>query len=145
MIYIYLSTCNTSLASILIRYGTRCPWSHAGFFNSEDNSYLSAQVKGGVRIRKVPEEYFDKRLLCTAPLVEAAYSWALTQIGKPYDWRAILGIASDKDWHCGDDYFCSELVATAFEHIGKPLLNPDAVVWRITPRDLLLSPEVKEL
>ena len=148
MKYIYLSTENWSPASILIRYGTRCSWSHAGFFNSEQNCYLSAQVKGGVAVRSTEgsklTEKFSKRMFCTAPGIDEAYAWAVTQIGKPYDWRAILGIAGgNDDWHCGEDYFCSELVASAFEEIGKPLLNPDTVVWRVTPRDLLLSPNLK--
>lgn len=147
MKYIYLSTEKWAAASILIRYGTRCPWSHAGFYNSEEDCYLSAQVKGGVAIRTTkgtPTESFSKRLICSADGIDEAYAFALTQLGKPYDWRAILGIAAgNTDWHDGEDYFCSELVAYAFEQIGKPLLNPSAVIWRITPRDLLLSNSIK--
>lgn len=110
--------------------------------NSEDGTYLSAQVKGGVRVRKPPEEQFDKRLLCIAPLKQLrdAYSWALTQIGKPYDWKAILGIAGGyDDWHDGQDYFCSELVAAAFEgHLRRVLIQHCGVSLFISVRTVYL-------
>jgi uncharacterized protein YycO len=64
---------------------------------------------------------------------------ALTQAGKPYDFYAIGGIAFDRNWRDSHRWFCSELIAAAFEAAGSPLLNPSANVWRITPRDLLLS------
>lgn len=145
MIYIYLSTETYNPASIIIRYGTHFEYSHAGFFNDEDNSYLSAQLTGGVKIRYTPEEKFTKRVLYTAPGITQAYECAKKQIGQKYDWRAILGIASDHDWHEKEDWFCSELVAYAFEEVGNPLLNPNTVVWRITPRDLTLSPLVTKI
>jgi len=59
--------------------------------------------------------------------------------GKSYDFSAIGGIALDRNWRDSHRWFCSELIAAAFEAVGSPLLNPSANVWRITPRDLLLS------
>lgn len=135
----------SSIASILIRYGTRFDYSHAGFYNDETCEFLSAQIEGGVKQRRTPDEKFTKIILLSAPGVDQAYNWALTQVGKPYDWKAILGIATNRDWHCGDDYFCSELVAFAFEQTGNPLINPDTVIWRITPRDLTLSLQVRKI
>jgi uncharacterized protein YycO len=142
--FLYLSTLNMGLQSALIRFGTRCEWSHAGFYDAEQDTYLSAHIDGGVRVRTWGEERYSKACLYTAPGIEDAYKWALTQVGKRYDWKAIIGIASNKDWHDQDHYICSELVAMAFEVTGKPLLNPDAQVWRITPRDLLLARDVKK-
>jgi hypothetical protein len=37
------------------------------------------------------------------------------------------------------DFHPWRLIAAAFEAVGSPLLNPSANVWRISPRDLLLS------
>ena len=74
--------------------------------------------------------------------VNEAFAWALTQQGKKYDWRAILGLAVDRSWQERGRWFCSELVAAAFEKINLPLLNFYAPVAFITPRDLMLSPLV---
>jgi uncharacterized protein YycO len=74
-------------------------------------------------------------------VMKAACAWASSQIGKPYDFSAVSGIAFDRDWHDENRWFCSELIAVAFEKVGHPLLStrPSAVSWRVTPRDLLLS------
>jgi hypothetical protein len=71
----------------------------------------------------------------SAPAITEALRWALTQAGKPYDFSAICGIAFERDWHDSRRWFCSELIAAAFEVVGSPLLNPSANLWRITPRD----------
>jgi hypothetical protein len=76
----------------------------------------------------------------TSPDLDAkVYAAALSQVGKPYDLSGIINFALHRDWRETDSWFCSELVAWAFEQAGYKLLNtPD--VNRITPRDLLLSP-----
>jgi hypothetical protein len=157
MVCLYLSTVRWDVESALIRWATRCPWSHAGFVETMHGAerldgacaYLSAQLDGGVQFRYSHPagggrcETFSAILYLTAPGVEAAYAWAKTQVGRKYDWAAIAGFGLDNDWHDSARLFCSELVAEGFERIGKPLLNPSAAVWRITPRDLLLSPGVR--
>lgn len=61
---------------------------------------------------------------------------ARSQIGKPYDWLGVLGIGLHRNWQADDSWFCSELVAWAFEAAGSPLFR--APHWRITPQDLFL-------
>ncbi len=51
-------------------------------------------------------------------------------------------MAVDRKWQERGRWFCSELVAAAFEKINRPLLNFYAPVAFITPRDLMLSPYV---
>lgn len=143
MVFIYLSTQKWAPDSALIRWNTRCRFSHAGFYD-EARGYLSAQFRGGVRFRTengrgLDRERASDRVLLDAPKVEQAYKWAQTQVGKKYDHTAIFGLALDRDWRARDSWFCSELVAEAFEQVGAPLLNPDVDVWRVTPRDILLS------
>lgn len=150
-VYLYFTTTKWSLASIPIRWSTRSPISHVGFakFPSSklvSTQFFSAQLNGGVQTRfhrrcthSMYEESFDYITYRTAPRIEEAYQWALTQVGKPYDWRAILGMAADRNWREDDAWFCSELVAMAFEQAGSPLFNPDMQVWRVTPRDVLMS------
>lgn len=68
----------------------------------------------------------------------------LRQIGKPYDWRAILAFAFARDWRETDSWFCSELAAWACEQSGVFPQPLDERVNKITPPDLrlVLSPWV---
>jgi hypothetical protein len=66
------------------------------------------------------------------------YDFVRAQVGKPYDWRAILAFAFDRDWRNTDAWFCSELIASGLETAGffrRPLPTQSN---KITPRDLLL-------
>ncbi len=70
----------------------------------------------------------------------AVLRFAEAQLGKPYDWPGVLGWGlRQRNWQQDDSWFCSELVAWAFLQAGHPLLRAEDA-WRITPRDLLLSP-----
>ena len=144
MIALYLSTIRYAPDSFLIRFNTRCQYSHIGFVNTtpENTIYLSSHLQGGVKIRTPQEEHMSDHLYVTAPKIEQAYEWALTQVGKPYDYTAIFGLALDRNWRKTDSWFCSELVSAAFEYAGSTLLNPLIEVWRVTPRDILLSNKI---
>jgi len=79
-------------------------------------------------------------ILGLTPVIELAVrKFLIAQKGKPYDWSAIVGLGIRRDWYSDDKWFCSELVAAAFEQAGLPLLNT-LRSNRITPRDLELSP-----
>ena len=67
-----------------------------------------------------------------------------SQEGKPYDWAGVIGLGLHRNWEDDDKWFCSELMAWAFKQAGTPLLNADDA-FRITPRDLLLSPLLKPM
>ncbi|WP_296574126.1 hypothetical protein [Zoogloea sp.] len=70
------------------------------------------------------------------PDEDAALSAARSQVGKGYDWRALLGIVlrarrlAEKD-----RWFCSELVAWVAEQGGRPLFRGE-VLRRVTPQHL---------
>jgi hypothetical protein len=51
-------------------------------------------------------------------VVTAILGFARTQIGKPYDWTAILALLMDRDWRDSGAWFCSELVVAALEAVG---------------------------
>jgi len=72
----------------------------------------------------------------------AIYKAIESQLGAPYDWGGVLGIGFHRNWQAYDSWFCSELVTWAFAGAGVSLLRTDRA-WRITPRDLLLSPLLK--
>lgn len=127
--------------SAAIRYTTRSWGSHAEFIDTDSQMTLGARSKGGVRFRLAYRDHYTRVEQFTAVGIEEAYQWAMTQIGKPYDYSAIAGIALDRDWHDESKWFCSELVAVSFEKVDFPILStrPSAATYRITPRDILLS------
>lgn len=136
------ATSNT-FGSAIIRAATWDWCSHVGF-KLEDGSLLDATQHCGVSIRRLDDQPFMRasyyRFVGDQAVVDRAVAWARTQVGRPYDWTGILGLGiRDRNWHEDDSWFCSELVAEAFEQAGTPLLDgTDA--YRITPRDVRISP-----
>jgi hypothetical protein len=111
-----------------------------------DGTLLGAHAKGGVLAR--PRDYdkteFTRELYvsipATAAQADAFHSFLRAQVGKPYDFLAIAGIALQRDWQSENAWFCSEL-------IGSGLAQPDVRVFQphlatefnhVTPRDVLL-------
>jgi uncharacterized protein YycO len=129
------------LVSALIRTHTWCEYSHVEFV-LDDGTTLGAHFSGGVRIRPANYAAFTRVAEFVVPMtVEQKFaieSFAKAQVGKAYDCGAIAGVLLHRDWRCTDKWFCSELVAAAFEQ-AVPLLNVSEEVNRIVPRDLLLS------
>ena len=122
----------------MVRRVTRSWATHAEFIDTTAGTAFGAYLSG-VRTRPIDYAKFEREERFTAPNIAEAYAWAQTQSGKRYDYSAIFGIFLDREWRDDTRWFCSELVAAAFEKTNTPLLNPNAETWRITPRDLLLS------
>jgi uncharacterized protein YycO len=76
----------------------------------------------------------DDNVLCTVK------DFAYRQIGKPYDYSALIGLGIHRDWHSADAWFCSELVAAAFDWAYYPLIRDK--YDRVTPESLLQSERV---
>ena len=84
--------------------------------------------KGGVRI--VPHDYdageFTRELYVTIEVTDEQarifYAFLDNQVGKPYDWRSIVGFYLPnfrRDWQRRDAWFCDELIAGALVACGK--------------------------
>ncbi|MNF95265.1 hypothetical protein D3C84_780070 [compost metagenome] len=73
-------------------------------------------------------------------IIEAARS----QLGKPYDWTAILGLGLRRDWQERDAWFCSELIAWSAAEAGEPWYRCESL-RRVTPQHLWMLPPVGEL
>lgn len=135
------------LVSAMIRRHTWCDYSHVEFV-LDDGTTLGARFNGGVAIRPADYAKFTKMIEFVVPVtVEQKFqilSFAQAQIGKEYDCEAIAGLVFHRDWRNDDKWFCSELVAAAFEQ-AAPLLNVRESVNRIAPRDLLLSLRLRPL
>lgn len=134
------------LSAAIVQWGTWSPFAHVGF-KLPDGSVLDATPDYGVLQHRVSDddstEYWEP--LYPQHDVEKAVAWAMTQRGREYDWSGVLGFTwrfgkpSKRDWRSQKAWFCSELVAEAFNVAKIPLLHDNGCFNRITPRDLLLS------
>ena len=138
MITLQFST-TSSWSSQLIRWATWSPYSHVDLL-LPGGWLLGATATHGVSVRPQVAERGLRRFEVDAP--DAVLEAALSQRGRPYDWTGVLGWGVRRPWQRQDAWFCSELIAWAFEAAGQPLLRAQDL-WRITPRDLLLSPLLK--
>ena len=112
-------------------------WAPHVDFVLPDGSLLGARPSCGVAVVARAPARRVERFEVDAP--DAVLANARSQVGRPYDWAGVLGVALHRDWRATDSWFCSELIAWAFAEAGYPILRSDTVD-RITPRDLLLSP-----
>ena len=134
-----------------IRWQTRGPYSHAAWLCSDGSVYESWHRGGVVHSESVgsihtPGTEVD---LFAVQVDNAQVERFLeSQLGKHYDWRAIMGFVSrcpqlaDEQ----DKWFCSELVfaACAFAGVGLFRLGkPEPVrAWEVSPSKLAWSNEL---
>jgi hypothetical protein len=106
---------------------------------------LAIDQGGGVKyhdMKPLSEYARVERYEIDAP--DSVLDFARSQLDKPYDWLGLIGILTrNRRWEDDDKWFCSELVAWSFLQAGKPLLIDTS--YRITPRDLLISPLLKPI
>lgn len=130
--------------SAVIRLGTWSDWSHVAIIDGDD--VIEATAPAGVRRLPVVQAIAHAtqavivELPCRDP--RAVIAAAASQIGKPYDWTAVLGLGLRRNWQEDDAWFCSELVAWAFQRAGEPLFRAE-VLRRVTPQHLwMLAPSL---
>lgn len=126
------------IGTIVLRAFLWSKWSHCAIIDGDE--VIEAAAPDGVRTRPLAE------LIAESSLYEIVYfpardpaaviAAARAQIGAPYDWGGVVGIGFRRRWQADDSWFCSELIAAAFEHAGEPIVRGAAS--RITPRDLYL-------
>lgn len=131
--------------SWLIQGKTACIWSHVDFLIPETGRLLGALPGSGVQLRdRIRGE--TRFAIYEVPITEG-FQWALDQVGKRYDWGAVVGLGCPfpvkRNWADAEYFFCSELVFISITNAGLDLLHPES--WGITPRDLLLSPFLKKI
>lgn len=92
---------------------------------------LLAALPPGVILRDPPDDdlWVKKVVLDT----DLGVSYALSQLGKPYDWSGVVALPIKRDWQEPDSWFCSELVAQSL-HLDGLLDVPQAS--RVSPGDL---------
>lgn len=137
------------VAGAVVKLATRSWCSHVEFeLDPHPRAECGVAVLGatpshGVCIRPAQHGAFRvERFAVDAPA--KVLRLARSQLGKPYDWLGVVGWGMFQDWQEQQAWFCSELVAWAFCRAGYPLLRTRQA-WRLTPRDLLLSPYLQKL
>lgn len=109
---------------------------------------LGARPQGGIQLRDATKDKYTRveQFVLNHPdsqnLLGKAFDWLLNKRGTPYNFKGILGIATDLSVADPKAMFCSQAIHLACWYgAGFPLLStrPSNLPWRITPRDLLLS------
>lgn len=139
---IKLAFCKSNTAiSLAIRITTWSQWSHVAIIDGDE---VIEAAPSGVRRCSISTLYAENDVVevvnfrCANP--EAIINAANSQVGKPYDFTAVIGIYFHRDWQSRDRWYCAELVAWAFEQAKDPLFRSDAL-HRVTPQHLwMLSP-----
>lgn len=125
-----------ALGSWLIRLFTFSRWSHCAIIQGD--AVIDATFWHGVRRSPLSEflkhyevEVIDVHL---GAFGEYADLWLEEQIGKKYDWTALVALPFRSNWHDPDRWFCSELVAAALRAGGRDLFRDDLA--RVVPQHL---------
>lgn len=137
--------CTSNLpGAVIIRGVTWSDWSHVALL-LDDDSVVEATWPA---VQRVPlEEILAKHThhaIVEFPGDNQVVNAALSQIGKPYDLTALFGILSHRDWQEQDKWFCSELIAWAFDKGGFPLFRKEAM-HRVTPQHLWMLASGKDV
>lgn len=140
-----LCTRPDSAASWALRVYMWSKWSHVAIWDDEAGLiYDSALRQGGVRATPQMQWLLDYPLIETRPILipperkEEARAWLWEQVGKPYDWGAIVGIFfRQRQWADADAWFCSELAEAFRAKFERVRFAHD--LWRITPGHLAMT------
>lgn len=126
-----------TVGSLLIRFACWSHWSHVAVLHGDE--VIEAVWP---RVRTVPFEEW-KREWSAWELVDfpcpddaAGYAFARAQIGKRYDWTALVGIAFRQDWAKDSWWFCSEHSAASVHAARRTLFR--AKLPRVTPQHLYM-------
>lgn len=125
-----------SIISNLIRLFTFSKFSHCAIYIS-DKFIVDSTFTTGVRINSV-EDYlrefpYQEIVEIEVPDDKAAAQFALAQVGKPYDWTALVSIVLQRNWQEPDRWFCSELVEATLAAGGTKRFRD--TISRITPQE----------
>jgi uncharacterized protein YycO len=125
-----------NLGSWMLRTALWSKWSHCAIVTPEKTVIEAAAFHG---VREVPfDGFIAQHSACgvrvvSVPDARAALRFARAQIGKPYDWQGVFGLAlRDDAWQDDSAWFCSELVEAVLAHGGRQRFVNDA--QRVTPQ-----------
>ena len=133
----------------LIRLNTNSPYNHLGLMASESRM-IDVDI-GGVGLRSLPSAYDVFEVEMDTEAWKRACSWLNRQMGKPYDYFALPGLAlyTALGWrrkpnllNDSGSFFCSELVFRFCEAGGVKLMD-DIDSANFHPGRIIYSPIAK--
>ena len=127
-----------------IRTFTWSNFSHVDLYFPEENLLIGAVPFKGVISRNADEVFKQASKISVYEVdvdSELARSIIMGQIGKPYDWTAVMGFLLRRNWQETDSWDCSEIASYVILKAGLKLFNED--LNRITPRDLVIHNDLK--
>ncbi len=128
--------------SCLVRWQTRSKYGHVAV-KAPDGAVYEALANRGIvcwphgRPDECLADAFEITVL--ADTAEQIEDWLKDQVGKRYDWLALLRFISRRRWYNNDKWFCSELAFAAFEQAGVHFLKR-CEPWEVSPGRLVQSP-----
>lgn len=132
------------LISTLIRWQTRGDYSHAAILLPDGKTVIEAWQGSGVRKKEITNwEGIDTFCipvnLMTADQWKLAVTFAEAELGKKYDYWAIVRFVSRAVMPENDKWFCSELVYSCIKRAGLSLFAR-IEAWAVSPGMLNNSP-----
>lgn len=126
-----------SIVSRTIRWFTWGKWSHVSVRMPEGDLIEAKEFLGVVRRKWTYELGEVLTLQVSDEQAERFYSALRSQVGKSYDWRAIVGFLVRRDWQRDNYWICSELAAWALIKAGVPVIHEKR--WRVNPTILYMA------
>lgn len=124
-----------SVFSAAIRLATFSKFSHAALV-LPNNLVVDSTLSDGVHTSTMEEfcKKYANIVMVDIPVPDeyAAVNFAIDQIGKPYDWTALVGMVVQRNWQEDDSWFCSELVEAILKAGGTHRFRDE--LSRITPQ-----------
>ena len=136
-----------SWISRLIRWRTWSPYSHAAWL-CRDGTVIEAWPGGVQWVSGLLTQHKERTVVEVYEIVGLTEeqrtrieTFLVDQIGKPYDYLAILGFMLRKPLQKPSRWFCSELIFSACQSAGVNLLAR-IPPWKVSPDMLALSPQL---
>lgn len=136
-----LCTRPRNISSWFLRFLLWSKWSHSAIYDEELGVVHDTTFSGGGCKATLAEEFFkhyplshcEFRPINILPIrMVAARQWLSDQIGKKYDWTALLSWIVRRDWQEDDRWFCSEETETFISLFDRQRFV--AKMSRVTPQ-----------
>jgi hypothetical protein len=134
----------SALVTILIAWWTNSLWIHCEALSRDGKSWTGAHAGTGVQARPLDWIKPIRERTYAIPVPQKAFNAAHdrleSQIGMPYDYLGILGLAIHRRIHNKKARDCSNLMTDFMQHGGlEPLNTLSGYDYLITPETLHLS------
>ena len=126
---------SATIGGLLLRAADRWGrWSHCGVVTANGTVIEARAFVGVVEspwVDFIERTSYHELVQVEVPNLDAGLWWLGCQIGKPYDYGAILGNIFRESWESEDKWECSELVEAFLVACGRRRFRQE--LWRLSP------------